>query len=382
MIIGSGITIGSNITIGDFPTIPYLSSSLYEFSTFTFQTANNVGPRGPTLGNLYSYYSNVGNTWIQSTDNFTVLAQGYQVWTVPQTGTYEIEAAGSRSGLNQYAGNGFSYGSIVRGRFTLNQGDKITMVVGQPGNNTVTNNSYGGAGGGGGTFVVLGNVVSGANSINISNAAPLIIGGGGGGWGRWTNWLSAANLIGANGATTTSGTNSAQANYTGAAGGTNGWGGNSHVAANGAVSSNSYDSGGGGGYLLGGVNGTGANARTNITNTNSGGGGQAFANLAIGGVAASSYIPQATPGGFGGGGGGTPIAGGGGGGYSGGGGAWSSAATSSDGGGGGGSFINANATVVATSDGNYNAASTFGGQSITSIGSFNANAGYVRITRI
>lgn len=359
-----------------------ISSSLYAFSTFTFQTANNIGPRGPTLGNLYAFYSNVGNTWLQDNSNFNVVAQGYQVWTVPQTATYEIEAAGSRSGINQYAGNGFSYGAVIRGRVALTKGDKVTIVVGQPGNATVTNSGYNGAGGGGGTFVVLGNVVATANSITLASASPLIIAGGGGGWGRWSGWLSAANMVAANATTLTSGTNSAQSNYTGAPGGTNGWGGNSHVAANAAVSTNTYDSGGGGGYLLGGVNGLGGNVRTNATNNNTGGGGQAFANLAIGGVASTSYIPQASPGGFGGGGGGTPIAGGGGGGYSGGGGAWAPVNTAADGGGGGGSYIISTATGVATSDGNYNAASTFGGQSITNIGAFNANAGYVRITRI
>lgn len=367
----------NGVAIGD-----TINDSLYAFSTFTFQTANNIGPRGPTLGNLYAFYSNVGNTWLQSTSNFTVLAQGYQVWTVPQTATYEIEAAGSRSGTNQYAGNGFSYGAIIRGRVALTKGDKVTIVVGQPGNATVTNASYNGAGGGGGTFVVLGNVVTAANSITLANASPLIIAGGGGGWGKWTGWLAAANMVAANATTLTSGTNSAQANYTGAPGGTLGWGGNSHVAANAVVSVNTYDSGGGGGFLLGGVNGAGANVRTNATNNSTGGGGQAFANLAIGGVAATTYIGPAQPGGFGGGGGGSPICGGGGGGYSGGGGAWAPTGTAADGGGGGGSYIISTATNVATSDGNYNAASTFGGQTITNIGSFNANAGYVRITRI
>jgi len=372
----SGVNI-NGVALGD-----TITSALYAFSTFTFQTANNIGPQGPTLGNLYAFYSNVGNTWIQSTSNFTVLAQGYQVWTVPQTATYEIEAAGSRSGTNQYAGNGFSRGTVIRGRVALTKGDKVTMVVGQPGNAAITNNSFNGAGGGGGTFVVLGNVVSAANSITLANAAPLIIAGGGGGWGKWSGWLSAANMVAANATTLTSGTNSAQSNYTGAPGGTLGWGGNSRIAANGAASSNTYDSGGGGGYLLGGVNGAGGNVRTNSTTNDRAGGGQAFANLAIGGAAATGFAGQAQPGGFGGGGGGSPICGGGGGGYSGGGGSWAPSATAADGGGGGGSYIIPTATVVATSDGNYNAASTFGGQSITNIGSFNANAGYVRITRI
>lgn len=49
---------------------------------------------------------------------------------------------------------------------------------------------------------------------------------------------------------------------------------------------------------------------------------------------------------------------------------------------GGGSYIDASATVVATSNGNYNASATFGGVSITNIGTFNSNAGYVKITKL
>jgi hypothetical protein len=356
----------------------YDAQDLFPFSTFTFTPAGMIGATGPTIGNCYATYSNVGNTWLQNTDYFSVPIRGYQSWTVPATGTYEIEAAGSRSSINQYANNSYSFGATVRGRFNLRRGDKIALVVGQFAANTVTNGNFNGAGGGGGSFVVLGNVLTGGNTITMANATPLIVAGGGGGTGRWSSWQAGNIKLGSNGATTTSGVASNQ----GAAPGTNGWGGNSHVGANLVVSSNGFDSGGGGGLFNNGVNGVGGNTRTNATNGQTGGGGQGFANLAIGGVLSSTYVGQSTTGGFGGGGGGTPICGGGGGGYSGGGGAWANATTAADGGGGGGSFINANVvSVVATSTGTYEGNATFNGISISTVG-FSTNIGYVRITRV
>lgn len=44
--------------------------------------------------------------------------------------------------------------------------------------------------------------------------------------------------------------------------------------------------------------------------------------------------------------------------------------------------VTAGGVLLATSDGNYNASSTFGGASITNLGAFNANAGYVKVTFI
>lgn len=367
-IIGPGITIGSGITFGD----PAPSIGLYSFTNFTFTNGNIVGSTSGNLIQFKANYSNVGNTWIDSTSYYNVTTPGYQTWAIPKTGTYEIEAAGSRSSINNYAGNTFGNGAIVRGRFNLTQGTNLTIAVGSFTANTTNNSSYNGAGGGGGTFVVV-----------TATGSPLIIGGGGGGTGRWSGWEAGNVKLGSNGSTNTYGTSSRQQPYGNAApGGTLGQGGNSHVAANGTVSVNTYDSGGGGGFYSNGVNGAGGNVRTNASNTNTGGGGQSFQANLIGGVAPTSFSPQASAGGFGGGGGASPICGGGGGGYSGGGGSYVPSSTGSDGGGGGGSYIDANATAVATSDGFYNGAGTFGGASITNINTFNGNAGYVKITYI
>lgn len=347
-------------------------SYLYTFTNFTFTNGNILGASSGNLVQFKANYNTSGNTWLNDTNYYNVTKPGFQVWTVPQTGTYEIEVAGSRSSLNTYADNTFGNGAVVRGRFSLTQGSNLTMAAGSFSANTTNNSAYSGAGGGGGSFVIV-----------TATGNPLIIGGGGGGSGRYngSNDANTTTKLGVNGSTNTYGTSSKNLPFGNAApGGTLGQGGNSHVAANGTVSLNGYDSGGGGGFYSNGVNGAGGNVRTNATNGSTGGGGQSWSANLIGGLVASSYSTQGSAGGFGGGGGGSPIAGGGGGGYSGGGGSYAPGTPTSDGGGGGGSYIDPTATTVATSNGLYNGAATFGGASITNIGSFNSNAGYIKIT--
>jgi tripartite motif-containing protein 56 len=242
----------------------------------------------------------------------------------------------------------------------------VTIAVGQPSANTAQPSTFSSPGGGGGTFVVLpGNF-------------PLIVAGGGGGPGNWTG--NGAVYFAGNGVTTSFGGNS----LNGAPGGFNGWGGNSHVNLIGVTSTNLYDSGGGGGFLLPGVVGTGANVRPGSSTQNSTGqGGWHFLANLTGGTFAGTYPPPSTSaGGFGGGGGPGPITGGGGGGYSGGSGAYSNSNTQVDQGGGGGSWIAANATAVATSDGQYERNGTFGGASITNLATVNNGPGYVTITKV
>jgi hypothetical protein len=367
MIIQSGITIGSNITIGDLPTIPYLPPSIYTFSTFTFQTGNIVGPTGPSATQLFANsYSNVGNTWLQSTSYFNVV-NGYQYWTVPETATYQITAAGARSGISTWTGNVssanvYGRGATISGTFALTQGQILAIAVGQPSANTA-GSSFASGGGGGGTFVVLGNTF------------PLVVAGGGGGTGNYSTLLRA----GSNASTTTDGVSS----FNGAPGGINGLGGNSHINAAGTTSINGYDSGAGGGFSGNGAGGSLNTLRPGATFSSTGQGGLGFAYGLTGGSFATSYPPpQATSGGFGGGGGAGPITGGGGGGYSGGGGAYNSSNPVADGGGAGGSWVASNAIAIATHTGTFNNSSSFNSLTVTTVGSLNAGPGYVTITKV
>jgi hypothetical protein len=373
MIIGNGITIGSNITIGDLPVVVYTpSSALYTFTTMTFTTAGNVGRYGPNLANCVTTYSGssyTGNTWVTNTSYFNMTTQGYQLWTVPATGTYSITAAGSRAGRatgqNYTSGNG----AIVSGTVALTQGQVLEIICGQcldasSGNASVT--SYAGLGGGGGTFV------------NNFTASTLLFAAGGGSGASIYSSTTPTGYNGANGQTTTWGGNGT---VTGSnVGGLNGNGGKVYTTV-----ASSYRGGAGAGWLSNGQNGDATTPPTYPSAVTYGNGGLSYANGFIGGSYGTSWgnpsTYASTYGGFGGAGGGNGIiTGGAGGGYSGGG--QSGTNTYNGQPGGGGSYITASATGVATSDGNYNLISTFNGGAITNLSAFNQGLGYVIITRV
>ena len=131
------------------------------FRRAVFTNLGASGRLGPT--SLGSYYSG------QDHDGQVTLVSGIQLWTVPYTGDYRIEAIGAAGGYDNYSSNSRHYrgrGVRMKGSFRLLKGEKIQILVGQEGGiNTQSSSS----GGGGGTFVVRG-----------SNT-PLIIAGGGGG---------------------------------------------------------------------------------------------------------------------------------------------------------------------------------------------------------
>jgi len=363
------ITFLNGVTIG--PT------ELYPFNSFTFTTVGLSGSFGPTFTQLRAAYTgSVSGSYFSNTNYFTTGAfQGYQMWTVPQTATYEIEVAGAATGTSSYPSfYSGSKGAIVKGRLLLSQGQKIVMVVGQRSLNTNPSGlSFVGVGGGGGSFFVL----------SGSSYTPLIIAGGAGGAGSYSGdvmgfagQLKTGSLHGS-GSTSTTGSLSRH----NAPGGTGSLGGRSHINTGSVVSSNLYDGGGGGGFLGNGMRGDGTFTMTSLGAH--GAGGYSFVSGAVGGFASVTYSPaSATSGGFGGGGGGSPIAGGGGGGYAGGGGAWGSNQPASDGAGGGASYITSSVTNISSSDGRYDGLTTFSGSSITSLGYFNSGSGYIRITKI
>jgi hypothetical protein len=352
------------------------SPALYPFTSFTFTTIGISGSTGPLGTALLAAYtgSSSGSYFSNRTFFTTGSFQGYQIWTVPENATYEIEVAGAASGISSYPTiYSGSKGAIIKARVPLTQGQKFTMVVGQRSLNTATTDlAYVGVGGGGGSFFVL----SGSNT-------PYLVAGGAGGQGAYSGdvmgspgILKSGSLAG-NGSTATTGSLSRH----NAPGGTGSLGGRSHINTASVVSSNLYDGGGGGGFLGNGMRGDGTFTMTQLGAH--GAGGFAFISGAVGGFPALSYTPNnATAGGFGGGGGGTPIAGGGGGGYAGGGGAWGSSQPASDGGGGGSSYIISNATTISTSNGLYDGSSSFSGSAITNLNTYNSGSGYIRITKL
>lgn len=355
------------------------TTALYPFTSFTFTTAGISGSNGPSGSIILAAYtgSSSGSYFSNPTFFTTGSFQGYQIWTVPETATYEIETAGARGGTAPaYSGSlTWGNGAIIKARVPLTQGQKLMMVVGQYtdafGAQVNQYGSYQGFGGGGGSFV----------TISGSLPTPLVVAGGGGGSGRYVSYNANSVQTGRSGSTSTSGTPS----VFGATGGSGSLGGRSHISGS-TTSNNSYDGGAGGGFLGNGANGNGTYTRP-FTGGTYGEGGNSFLSGSKGGNASTSWgSPSTYPaswGGFGGGGSGNGIiTGGGGGGYSGGGGGYTPTSPGSDGGGGGGSFVYTLASSVATSNGLYDGLSTFSGSAITNLNSYNSGSGYIRITKL
>ncbi|KAI8498637.1 hypothetical protein Bbelb_238390 [Branchiostoma belcheri] len=267
------------------------------FRTAKLTTLGASGRLGPTT--LGTHYRG------QDHGHLVTLHDGIQHFTVPRTGTYNIEAAGAAAGWGSYnPKSARGRGAVLRGTFNLKQGETLKILVGQEGAENRANRSVGG---GGGTFVTRGD-----------NTQLIIAGGGGGaGYGPQTH-----NPL-CDGTVSTTGNKSYGG--TGCSGGSNGqgateWKGN-------------YMGGGGGGLLTDG--GSSKQLGGDSCDRGGGEGGKAFV---IDGVGGRGRLNNAD-GGFGGGGGseGAGGGGGGGGGYSGGGRGVNSL-PNGGGGGGGGSF--------------------------------------------
>ena len=237
--------------------LPYL----YEFKTHIFTNAKATGSIGPTLEQIRNEYkSEWASKYINMINN-----DGIQLWTVPISGYYFINAVGAGGGGSLDYGKGKSVQLVIG----FNKGEIINILVGQKG---LTNQD-----GGGGTFIL------------DNDKILIIVAGGGGSKGN------SAEDVNSNASITISGNNGGGDLLSGdqiyGLGGYNGDGG-----------SNSFYGGGGGGYITNGKDGL----------CNCG---------AKGGLSFSNSSSKSLSGGFGGGGKSAGGGGGaGGGGYSGGGG--------------------------------------------------------------
>tara|TARA_Y100000389_G_scaffold1286_1_gene1323 strand:- start:316 stop:2922 length:2607 start_codon:yes stop_codon:yes gene_type:complete len=250
---------------------------------------------GPTLTQMRSEYS---PSWTDYTSNLNSLGQGVQLWTVPETATYTIDAYGASGGSTpSYLGG---LGAQVRGDFQLTKGEIIRIVVGQPGAYaTHTQNSTGySASGGGGSYVV--------RTPYNTDASILVIAGGGGGAAQ-NSWTNAAGNHAPY--SSTSGGNAVDSSTIRYYGGTNGDGGNGVHAGGGAGFS-------GNGLPIGSIRAKAFTDTGNETSAYTSG-----LNHSVGGLGVTNwgvYPSYLAWGGFGGGGGGGGLTSGGGGGYSGG----------------------------------------------------------------
>jgi hypothetical protein len=324
-----------NVSISEFAG----TQALYQFTSHTFTTGGQTGRVGPTIAQLRSAYTVLGNwddVYLQQGEH-----QGYQDWTVPVSGIYELDVRGAAGGTDTGSG-AVGRGARLRGRVALTKGEVITIVVGQRGESSINTGVSGG--GGGASFVV-----------RKSSGEPLFIAGGGAGQANSTAGRDAV-------LTTLGGPSTGVTAPPGTAG-------------NGGTAAGGASAGGGGFFSRGGD----AFLRSGFsTIQNAVGGGSFFS-----GLSHTTIARNGGAGGFGGGGmadGNFGNQSGGGGGYSGGGGARTGTANHS--GGGGGCFITPTATNIATSTGLFDGASTYEGQSITNLNSFNTDTGSIGVTLV
>tara|TARA_B100001105_G_scaffold232910_1_gene206448 strand:- start:388 stop:1284 length:897 start_codon:yes stop_codon:yes gene_type:complete len=262
------------------------------FTSHTFTNCGSTGQTGPTYSECIFNYN---TPWMYNTDIFDMTSQGIQIWTVPETGSYEIEVFAASEGY------GYSSGAHLKGTFTLTESNKIMILCGQRGGRNDGSGDLGewiAAGAGGGTFVV-----SGIDHTQITVDDALIVAGGGGG----TSQAEILRKYGKNGANSSSN------------------------STDGGTDSSTLGGGSGGAGLIG--DGSGKHSHdgdTNYSNSFQNGGN---------GSGPSDYPDNKGKGygGFGGGGEAGYAAGGGGGGMSGG-------THTQSGGNGGGSYIKSTAT--------------------------------------
>jgi len=135
---------------------------------------------------MTSAYS--GTTWANTTEFFNSVNQGYQIWTVPQTGDYQIKAYGAMGGENDNTGIYMGKGAWTQGDFNLSKGTQLLIIVGQQGVNAfvvtadpVSTRDPGAGGGGGATWVLR------AGETEAIDSNLYCVAGGGGGEMRSTN---------------------------------------------------------------------------------------------------------------------------------------------------------------------------------------------------
>ena len=244
-------------------------NSLYVMDESITFTSNSIGGGTvPSLQDFKNGLSSPGSDAFKNNTSYFNSDGPKQLWVVPKTKNYRIEANGAGS-----SSNGGGFGARMSGDFFLQKGEVIQIVVGQ---------TPSGNGGSGGTFVVR-------SPYNNNNSILVIAGGGGGshGYGGPSN-----ASVGTSGLSGTGGIS----------GGANGNGGSAGAGS------------GGGGFFTNGAGGSCGSQTGGVAFINNGTSGSGSAIGGGGGVGCSH---GGGGGGYSGGGGSSasPYSGGGGGSY-------------------------------------------------------------------
>jgi hypothetical protein len=169
-------------------------------------------------------------------------------YTITQNGIYNMLAYGAQGG-NESSSSLGGFGAGVEARFSLQQNDVLSILVGgvgsngqymQPGPGAPSFGDGSGGGGGGGTFIVL-------------NGIPLVVAGGGGGGGN----IRPDGLAGGGGGGFSANGGAGGRTLGGASFVNGGGGGAATVLAPGTGGRGGFGGGGAGGYLNGGGGGGG-----------------------------------------------------------------------------------------------------------------------------
>ena len=91
---------------------------------YQFTTCGQTGRTGPSQAQANSAYSD------GSLSSSVTISAGVQIWTVPATGDYRIEAVGAAGGTQLYAG-GYpgGMGASISGEFFLTQGTVLKIIA-------------------------------------------------------------------------------------------------------------------------------------------------------------------------------------------------------------------------------------------------------------
>ena len=252
----SGATLDRTFSIN--VTVP---TNLYTFTTHTFTHCSGDTRYGPQLGDALSAYGNI-SPW-NNTNLFNITTRGFQLWKVPETGTYRITAYGAKGGEESTSAGSYNNtpgnGAYVRADIALTLNTQVVFIVGQKPPQSTDN--YRSGSGGGATWVLK-------DGTYTNNADVYMVAGGGGGAGP--RHFNAGTSGSANGSSQ----------------GTLGGGGTSHWNGNGGGAGWTADgapSGARGGVKPSG----GAMGGTGTTHGGFGGGGSESGDSAAGGAGAS-----------------------------------------------------------------------------------------------
>jgi hypothetical protein len=149
---------------------------LYSFTSHTFTHCNGDSRYGPQLSDALSAYGNI-SPW-NNTNFFNITTRGFQLWTVPKTGTYRITARGARGGEESSSTGSYNNtpgsGGAVRADIALTINTQVVFIVGQTPPQSTGN--YRSGSGGGATWVLK-------PGAYTSNDDVYMVAGGGGGAG-------------------------------------------------------------------------------------------------------------------------------------------------------------------------------------------------------